>query len=309
MKKFICTFLCALLLATGIHSFAANPVTVTLDYADIHFSQPPVIQNDRTLVPLRAIFEAMGASVTWNGETKTITSALDDTTVVMTLGDNTMLVNKTEKVLDCAPQLIGERTLVPVRAVAESFGCDVKWDASTRNVSILSPSFMEKALATEDYRSTKEPTHDNITATSNFCISLFDGYETKKHTADGTDLEITHTTDAGHVALTIRSDMYFGADVPLTESYAQSVADSMVSVVSGTLLSCGVQTLNGDEFIEIRYTAPRTVFGIQDQEADITVYMGRKDGIVYTMTLAVYGTVDRAVVSDFYYMMHSLLIA
>lgn len=309
MKKFICTFLCGILLATGIHGFADSPITVTLDYVEIHFLQPPVIQNDRTLVPLRAIFEAMGASVIWNGETKTITSVLDDTVVVITLGNNTMTVNDTKKTLDCAPQLIGESTLVPVRAVAESFGCNVEWNAATRNVSILSPSFLEKAATTEEYQSTKELTHENRTAASSFRISLFDGYETKKHTADGTDLEITHTTDAGHTSLTVRSDMYFGADVPLTESYAQSVADGMVPLVFGTLRSCGVFTLNGVEFIEIKYTAPRTVFGIQDQDADITVYMGRKDGIVYTMTLAVYGSVDHAVVSDFYYMMHSLLIA
>lgn len=308
MKKFICTFLCALLLTAGMPCFATSPITVTLDYVDIAFSQPPVIQNDRTLVPLRAIFEAMGASVTWNGEAKTITSVLDDTTVIMTLGDNIMLVNKTEKVLDCAPQLIGERTLVPVRAVAESFGCKVDWNGATRNVSILSQSFLEKAETTEEYQSTKELTHENRTAASSFRISLFDGYETKKHTADGTDLEITHTTDTGHASLTVRSDMYSGTDVPLTESYVQSVADGMVSLISGTLLSCGVFSLNGVEFMEIEYTAPRTVFGIQDQESDITVYMGRKDGIVYTMTHAVYGTVDRAVVSDFYYMMHSLLI-
>ncbi len=309
MKKFICTFLCGLLLAAGIHCFAASPITVTLNYVEINFSQPPVIQNDRTLVPVRAIFEAMGASVTWNGETKTITSVLDDTTVVMTLGDNIMLVNETEKALDCAPQLIGERTLVPVRAVAESFGCNVEWNGSTRKISILSPSFLEKATTTEEYQSTKELTHENMTASANFCISLFDGYETKKLTADGTDLEITHTTDVGHASLTVRSDLYSGADVPLTESYVQSVADGMVSLVSGTLLSCGLLTLNGVPFMEIEYIAPRTVFGIQDQEADITVYMGRKDGIVYTMTHAVYGTVDRAVVSDFYYMMHSLHLA
>lgn len=309
MKKFICTFLCGLLLTAGIHCFAVNPITVTLDYVEINFTQPPVIQNDRTLVPVRAIFEAMGALVTWNGETKTVTSALDDTVVVMTLDSNTMMVNDTKKTLDCAPQLIGNSTMVPARAVAESFGCTVNWDATARNVSILSPSFLEKATTTKEYRSTKELKHENITATSAFRIPLFDGYEIKKHTADGTDLEITHTTDLGHASLTVRSDIYFGADVPLTESYVQSVADGMVSLVSGTLLSCGLLTLNGVEFMEIEYTAPRTVFGIQDQDANITVCMCRINGIVYTMTHAVYGTVDNAVIGDFYHMMHALQIA
>ncbi len=309
MKKFICTFLCGLLLATGIHSFSASPVTVTLDYAEINFLQPPVIQNDRTLVPVRAIFEAMGALVTWNGETKTVTSVLDDTVVVMTLDSNTMTVNDKKKTLDCAPQLIGDSTMVPARAVAESFGCTVEWDAAARNVCILSPAFAEKATAAERFSSVKNLTQDNMTVISAFSIPLIDGYEIKKQTADGTDLEITHTTDVGHASLTVRSDIYSGADVPLTESYVQSVADSMVSVVSGTLLSCGLLTLSGVECMEIKYTAPRTVFGIYDQDADITVCMCRINGIVYTMTLAVYGTVDNTVIGDFYYMMHALQIA
>ncbi len=309
MKRIASIFLCGLLLLTATNSHAATPITVTLDYAEVEFSQPPIIINDRTLVPVRAIFEAMGASVTWDGAARTITSVLADTTVLMTLDKNEMTVNKEIKALDCAPQLVEGTTMVPTRAVAESFGCTVLWDDTTRSVSICSPAFAEKVKTAKEFRSVRKITHDDKTAEAAFSIPYFEEYATKTHAVDGTDFEITHTTETGHASLSVRSDIYIGADTPLTEDYAKSVADDMVSMVSGTLLSCGVVQVNDLDFIKIEYTAPRNVFGIYDADASITVYMGRKNGVVYTMTNAMYGTVSRTVIGDFYYMMHALLIA
>lgn len=306
MKKFICTFLCGLLLLSGIPCFAASPVTVALDYAEIPFVQPPVIQNNRTLVPVRAVFEAMGATVEWDGKTKTITSVLDDTTTIMTIDNTTMVVNDTKKTLDCAPRLISGHTLVPARAVAESFGYTVEWDAKNRNVCILSPAFLEKTESAEMFTFEKKLTAENKEVKAAFSMSLLDGYEITKHTIDGTALEIAHTTDVGHAVLTVRSDIYSGADVPLTDAYVESVADSMVSLVYGTLVSSDILALNGVEFMEIKYTVPRTVLEIEDKDAEITVYMCRKNGVVYTLTNAVYGTVDRSIVGDFFYMMQSI---
>ena len=61
--------------------------------------------------------------------------------------------------------------------------------------------------------------------------------------------------------------------------------------------------------MKIEYTAPRTVFGITDHEPDITVYMGRKNGVVYTVTYSIYGEVGRTAIGDFNYMLNALLIA
>ena len=97
---------------------------------------PAQLIDNRTMVPLRAIFEALGASVEWDGETKTVTSVKDDTTVKLTVGENKLTVNGTEKALDVPGQIVENRTLVPVRAISEAFGCEVGWDAETRTVSI-----------------------------------------------------------------------------------------------------------------------------------------------------------------------------
>lgn len=112
------------------------PIKVLLNGEQIQFDQQPIIQNGRTLVPLRAIFEAMGATVEWDQKTQTVTAKSETVTVVMKVGDKTMTKNGTKITLDVPPQIVNNRTLVPARAVAESFGADVKWDGATQTVII-----------------------------------------------------------------------------------------------------------------------------------------------------------------------------
>ena len=88
------------------------------------------------MVPLRAIFEALGASVEWDDSTKTVTSERGDTKVSLTIGEAEIIVNGEAKALDVPGQIVDSRTLVPVRAIAESFGCEVGWDDPTKTVTI-----------------------------------------------------------------------------------------------------------------------------------------------------------------------------
>lgn len=113
-----------------------NGITVLIDGKKIEFDQKPVIVENRTLVPLRAIFEELGAAVIWDAETRTAISVKDDTAVSVTEGKNTLVKNGEVIELDVAPRIIGSRTLVPVRAVAESFDCKVEWEAETKTVII-----------------------------------------------------------------------------------------------------------------------------------------------------------------------------
>lgn len=120
----------------GTTSNGEREIVVTINGNPVSFDQPPVMQNDRTLVPLRAIFEALGGSVEWEDSTQTVTSVRGSTTVKLTIGSNLLYVNGTPIELDVPAQLIGGRTLVPVRAVAESFRCHVDWDDETQTVLI-----------------------------------------------------------------------------------------------------------------------------------------------------------------------------
>ena len=85
----------------------------------------PMIQNDRTYVPFRALAEAFGAEVAYDEATQAVTAELNGVTVVMTIGSATYTVNGAEKTMDVAPFINGSRTMVPVRFAAEAFGIKV----------------------------------------------------------------------------------------------------------------------------------------------------------------------------------------
>lgn len=134
----IITLMVFVLMTPAIQVFADEGINITLDGAALKFDVEPQIINGRTMVPLRAIFEAMGAEVSWDGSTQTVSAHDKRTVVISTIGKKELTVNGTPIELDVAPQIVRGRTLVPVRFVAESFGADVSWDADTRTASITS---------------------------------------------------------------------------------------------------------------------------------------------------------------------------
>lgn len=118
----------------------STDITVILDGATLNFDVEPQIINDRTMVPMRAIFEALGASVEWDGGSRKITSVKDGRTIEMTVDDHTMYINGEGVSLDAAPCIVGSRTLVPARAIAESLDADVSWVGDSKTVIILKDS-------------------------------------------------------------------------------------------------------------------------------------------------------------------------
>jgi len=113
-------------------------VTVYVNGEQVVFDQVPVIENGRTLVPLRAIFEALGADVEWDQRSQTVTAVKEDTTISFVIGSDILVKNNEEIKLETPARIIESRTLVPARAVAESFGAEVSWDSKARKVTITS---------------------------------------------------------------------------------------------------------------------------------------------------------------------------
>lgn len=122
----------------GIITVDNRPVHVTADGKNVEFDQIPLIINGRTLAPVRAILESIGAVVAWDGATRTVTAERDGITVSMTIGQNVMYKNGEAVELEEAPQIIMGRTLIPVRAIAEGFDCSAGWDDETKTVMITS---------------------------------------------------------------------------------------------------------------------------------------------------------------------------
>lgn len=306
MKKIISFTLCLLIMFACVNVSAQN-ISVELDANELEFDVPPTNIDGRVLVPVRAIFEAMGATVLWNEADKTVTSTLEKTTVVMTVDNHKMTVNGKKITLDVTPKIVDGRTLVPARAATEAFGADVFWDAHNNTVKIFTKEYLLRAKTMETHNSSKILSEEkNIK--SDFSISYFEELDVRIDANDGTDFEIVSSSDSHFALLSVRADIYSGPEHPMTDSYAQSVAEGMVKAVSGTLISTEISHIAEEEFIKIHYTNPINSGNIPDNTADVLVYMGIESGVVYTMTYTNYGEVPKNVSADINYIMDTLLI-
>ena len=137
MKKVISLLVgISILVTAALAAFAQEPIRVIVDGEQLAFDVDPVIENDRTLVPMRLIFEALGADVKWDEASRTASAVKDEITVSITIDNAIMTKNGENVTLDAPARLIGGRTLVPVRAVSEGLGAEVEWDSASRTVKV-----------------------------------------------------------------------------------------------------------------------------------------------------------------------------
>lgn len=111
---------------------ADDNIRVLINGTAVVFDVPPIIQSGRTLVPLRAISEALGAEAEWCPQSQGITLTIAGAIIRMTVGSDQVSINGNSITLDTPPILTNGRTLIPLRDISELFGYDVVWDASTR---------------------------------------------------------------------------------------------------------------------------------------------------------------------------------
>ena len=112
-------------------------ILVFVDGQAVEFDQKPVIQNGRTLVPFRKIFEALGANVTWNNDTQQVKAIRSGTEISFVIGEKVLLINQKDTIImEVKPQIINSRSMVPLRAVSEALGVQVNWDNDERIITI-----------------------------------------------------------------------------------------------------------------------------------------------------------------------------
>lgn len=121
---------------TPVQEAQAVEVSILVDGENLSFDAPPQIVQDRVLVPMRAIFEKLGASILWDGDTQTVTADRGGTNISLTIGKETASVNYNRVPLDVPAMIVNDRTLVPLRFISESLGAGVDWDAANYQVLI-----------------------------------------------------------------------------------------------------------------------------------------------------------------------------
>lgn len=139
MKKIV-SLIITLCVALSCTSVFAKDVTVNLNGQKMEFDVNPFIEDGRTLVPMRAIFEAIGASVTWDGETRLAIALYqingEPNYIALQIDNKTAHVNDSKVELDVPARIVGDRTFVPLRFISETIGKTVTWNQDTYTVDI-----------------------------------------------------------------------------------------------------------------------------------------------------------------------------
>lgn len=198
MKKIISIILALTAVMSGCTTLAEEKIKVTLDGQAMDFDVAPIIQNDRVLVPMRAIFEGLNCSVDYTDidGRQIITAKNDGNTISLEIGSNEMTVNDEKVRLDTAPVIIDDRTLVPLRAVSESLDCNVDWYGDTKTVAIAPHKYNE-------YYTQK--LMENLPKDENYVISPFSLEMAMMMASEGTvgdtKQEITQAFDSPNTSL------------------------------------------------------------------------------------------------------------
>ena len=115
-----------------------NPVYVKFNDDILGFDEPPIIEDGSTLVPMRFLFEQMGADVEWDSETQTATATLDNKAVTFSIDNVNARINNKPAKMDVPARLVNGKTMVPLRFLSENMGYDVDWDADSRTAIVNS---------------------------------------------------------------------------------------------------------------------------------------------------------------------------
>lgn len=138
-KKILAAVLSAAMMISSLTAYA-DDVAIMLNGSKMQLDAGAYIKDDRTMVPLRGVFEAVGASVSWDNETRTAMIAKIDgedmTFIFLQIGSNTAFVNSQEIALDTPAEISNDRTMVPLRFIMDQLGAEVGWDAESRTVYI-----------------------------------------------------------------------------------------------------------------------------------------------------------------------------
>jgi hypothetical protein len=246
-------------------------IEVELNGDPVALSVAPITVANRTMVPMRSIFEALGAGVQWTDSTQTVKATRGETIVELTIGETEATVNGHSVALDVPAMMHRGSTMVPLRFVSESLGADVRWSGATQTVSIFTDG---------------TPHHDYIASMPH------DGHVVSMHTVaipSATVIPVSLDTPLGSLAsevgdgfsVTVVSSLNGDAEFPLGTKLVGNVVgvqradgsnpgvldltfgeawlpDGTKTTIDGSLISLDDNTVTRSEDGRLRATVPRT---------------------------------------------------
>lgn len=132
-----------------IHKYTEDILSLKINGEDIAFDVPPVIINNRTLVPVRAVGRELDADITWDGINKKVNLQFINLNMDLVINNDTVVINGKEEKLDVPAKLINERTMVPLRFIGEQMNMNVGWYPD-KNLVTLNSSRLRGIRQDED---------------------------------------------------------------------------------------------------------------------------------------------------------------
>jgi hypothetical protein len=171
----------------------ANTITIVVNGQQVGFDQPPIERSGRVFVPLRGVFERLGASVVYDNGV--INATGNGHTVSVRIGSNLAIVDNNQERIDVAPFLVGSRTLVPLRFVSQALGASVDYNYNTQTVTISLAGAPTATPGTSVSLTDMRPAQDSVVpakrpaVSANFSQSV--DPNSVKVTLDGRDVSST----------------------------------------------------------------------------------------------------------------------
>lgn len=136
---------------------AASNITIYVNDFKQAYSNKAIVKNGATLVPLRGIFEALGADVRWDQSSKTIDASRGNTKIWLKIGSKSTKINGTSVNIDVPAQVVNDSTLVPIRFISESLGAKVEWIPTSKTVKIIQNGTSTSIKPTPDTETSGNP--------------------------------------------------------------------------------------------------------------------------------------------------------
>lgn len=164
MKKVLVVMTIVALILSMATCFAEadSAIKVTVNGEELTFDQGPVLVEETPMVPMRAVFEKLGAFVNWDNDTETATAIKENSVVMIQIGNEKMFKASEAIVLDTPAMLVNDRTLIPVQAVAAAFDCDVQWNSETNEITITEKAEEPAKEEAASEETVKEETKEDV---------------------------------------------------------------------------------------------------------------------------------------------------
>lgn len=278
---------------------------IRVNSLNIHFDVPPVIKEGRTLIPVRAITEAMGATVEWDAEDMivTITSADGETIIMFYLApedEGKITVNGEDVTIDVRPGIINSRTFVPLRFIAETLGLKVSHDSHSGNIDLKDgPRLMPKAVSFEAEADIEAV--DVKLVLNDYEFTGIEGLD------EGVEADDEYTYDEGDAIVTLDADYLESLTEEKTVlTFTFEDEDSTVVERSFKIVLEYLEDELEDEDSEPALNPEKVVFGAEENIVDTDVTMTLNghtfEGIEGLVEGDEYSVVDNVVTLDDDYM-------